>query len=68
MKKMVEIVIPELLEMRTAHIVSIGSESACGLNPDYEDGFVHLPLFSCTQAEIEFSLYIMVLYCVYLLT
>ena len=54
--------------MRTAHIVSIGSESACGLNPDYEDGFVHLPLFSCTQAEIEFSLYIMVLYCVYLLT
>ncbi|KAG6421948.1 hypothetical protein SASPL_118508 [Salvia splendens] len=41
--KMVEIVIPELLEMRTAHIVSIGSESACGLNPDYEDGFVHLP-------------------------
>ncbi|XP_047949917.1 fatty acid amide hydrolase [Salvia hispanica] len=36
--KMVEIVIPELLEMRTAHIVSIGSESACGLNPDYEDG------------------------------
>ncbi|KAG6425044.1 hypothetical protein SASPL_115467 [Salvia splendens] len=41
--KMVEIFIPELLEMRTAHIVSIGSESACGLNPDYEDGFVHLP-------------------------
>ncbi|KAL1564577.1 fatty acid amide hydrolase-like [Salvia divinorum] len=36
--KMVEIVIPELHEMRTAHIVSIGSESACGLNPDYEDG------------------------------
>ncbi|XP_042061564.1 fatty acid amide hydrolase-like [Salvia splendens] len=36
--KMVEIFIPELLEMRTAHIVSIGSESACGLNPDYEDG------------------------------
>ncbi|PIN16906.1 Amidase [Handroanthus impetiginosus] len=36
--KTVEIVIPELLQMRAAHIVSIGSESACGLNPDYEDG------------------------------
>lgn len=36
--KTVEIVIPELHEMRTAHIVSIGSESACGLNPDFEDG------------------------------
>lgn len=43
MKKMVEIVIPELHEMRTAHIVAIGSESACGLNPDFEDGLVHLP-------------------------
>lgn len=43
MQKMVEIVIPELHEMRTAHIVSIGSESACGLNPDYEDGYAHLP-------------------------
>ncbi|KAL0384378.1 UNVERIFIED_CONTAM: Fatty acid amide hydrolase [Sesamum radiatum] len=36
--KIVEIIIPELHEMRTAHIVSIGSESACGLNPDFEDG------------------------------
>ncbi|GFP86841.1 fatty acid amide hydrolase [Phtheirospermum japonicum] len=34
----VEIVVPELHELRTAHIVSIGSESACGLNPDFEDG------------------------------
>lgn len=34
----VEIVIPELPEMRTAHIVSIGSETACSLNPDCEDG------------------------------
>ncbi|KAK6156704.1 hypothetical protein DH2020_010952 [Rehmannia glutinosa] len=41
--KTVEIVIPELHEMRTAHIVSIGSESACGLNPDFEDGSVYLP-------------------------
>lgn len=48
--------------MRTAHIVSIGSESACGLNPDYEDGFVHFPLFLCIRVETEFSLYIMVLY------
>lgn len=36
--KTVEIVIPELHEMRNAHIVSIGSESVCGLNPDFEDG------------------------------
>ncbi|KAL3614418.1 hypothetical protein CASFOL_042492 [Castilleja foliolosa] len=34
----VEIVVPELHELRTAHLVSIGSESACGLNPDFEDG------------------------------
>ncbi|KAL8541704.1 hypothetical protein ACS0TY_002823 [Phlomoides rotata] len=36
--KTVEIVIPELHEMRIAHIVAIGSESASGLNPDFEDG------------------------------
>ncbi|XVE93568.1 hypothetical protein REPUB_Repub01dG0206000 [Reevesia pubescens] len=34
----IEIVIPELQEMRTAHIVSIGSEMLCSLNPDCEDG------------------------------
>ncbi|KAE9591820.1 putative hydrolase [Lupinus albus] len=33
-----EIVIPELHEMRTAHVVSIGSECLCALNPDIEDG------------------------------
>ncbi|KAL3538739.1 hypothetical protein ACH5RR_002105 [Cinchona calisaya] len=36
--KMVEIAIPELHEMRTAHIVSIGSESLSSLTPDFEDG------------------------------
>ncbi|KAL2342026.1 hypothetical protein Fmac_009966 [Flemingia macrophylla] len=36
--EMIEIVIPELLEMRTAHVVSIGSECMCSLNPDCEDG------------------------------
>ncbi|XP_059647945.1 fatty acid amide hydrolase isoform X2 [Cornus florida] len=36
--KMIEIVIPELREMRTAHIVSIGSESLCSMTPDCEDG------------------------------
>ncbi|KAG4960600.1 hypothetical protein JHK87_037233 [Glycine soja] len=36
--EMIEIVIPELLEMRTAHVVSIGSECLCSLNPDCEDG------------------------------
>ncbi|XVF01457.1 hypothetical protein REPUB_Repub04eG0091000 [Reevesia pubescens] len=34
----IEIVIPELHEMRTAHLVSIGSETLCSLNPDCEDG------------------------------
>ncbi|XP_027193520.1 fatty acid amide hydrolase isoform X2 [Cicer arietinum] len=33
-----EVVIPELLDMRTAHAVSIGSECVCSLNPDWEDG------------------------------
>ncbi|CAL0309482.1 unnamed protein product [Lupinus luteus] len=33
-----EIVIPELHEMRAAHLVSIGSECLCALNPDIEDG------------------------------
>lgn len=34
----VEIILPELQEMRTAHLVSIGSESMSSLNPDCEDG------------------------------
>ncbi|KAH1030920.1 hypothetical protein J1N35_043094 [Gossypium stocksii] len=34
----IEIVIPELHEMRTAHVVSIGSETQYSLNPDCEDG------------------------------
>ncbi|VFQ59097.1 unnamed protein product [Cuscuta campestris] len=37
--KTIEIVIPELHEMRTAHIVSIGSESLSSLNPDFENGY-----------------------------
>ncbi|XP_050364561.1 fatty acid amide hydrolase [Argentina anserina] len=36
--KIAEIIIPELHEMRTAHLVSIGSECACSLSPDCEDG------------------------------
>ncbi|MBA0619760.1 hypothetical protein Godav_005567 [Gossypium davidsonii] len=36
--KTIEIVIPELHEMRIAHLVSIGSESLRSLNPDIEDG------------------------------
>ncbi|KAI4296473.1 hypothetical protein L6164_036429 [Bauhinia variegata] len=36
--EMIEITIPELHEMRTAHVVSIGSECLCGLNPHCEDG------------------------------
>ncbi|CAK7330349.1 unnamed protein product [Dovyalis caffra] len=36
--EMVEIVIPEMQEMRTAHLVSIGSEFLNSLIPDIEDG------------------------------
>jgi Asp-tRNA(Asn)/Glu-tRNA(Gln) amidotransferase A subunit family amidase len=36
--EMIEVVVPELHEMRTAHLVSIGSETISSLNPDYEDG------------------------------
>ncbi|CAK7330355.1 unnamed protein product [Dovyalis caffra] len=36
--EMVEIVIPELQEMRTAHVVQIGSEMLNSINPDIEDG------------------------------
>lgn len=45
LQKTVEIVIPELHEMRNAHIVSIGSESVCGLNPDFEDGYVPFSIY-----------------------
>ncbi|XP_042981230.1 fatty acid amide hydrolase-like isoform X2 [Carya illinoinensis] len=38
LQPMVEIVIPELHEMRNAHLVSIGSEMLCSVNPDCEDG------------------------------
>lgn len=43
--KVTEIVIPELNEMRTAHIVSIGSETVASLNPDCNDGYVPLHFF-----------------------
>ncbi|XP_022158930.1 fatty acid amide hydrolase isoform X2 [Momordica charantia] len=36
--KIIEVVVPELLEMRTAHLVSIGSEFLASVNPDCEDG------------------------------
>ncbi|KAJ8572465.1 hypothetical protein K7X08_008976 [Anisodus acutangulus] len=36
--KTVEIVIPELHEMRIAHIISIGSEALCAPTPDCDDG------------------------------
>ncbi|XP_047250932.1 fatty acid amide hydrolase [Capsicum annuum] len=40
--KTIEIVIPELREMRIALVVSIGSEGLSELNPDLEDGYVSL--------------------------
>ncbi|XP_072060575.1 fatty acid amide hydrolase isoform X3 [Arachis hypogaea] len=36
--EIIEIVIPELHEMRTAHVVSIGSECLSSINADCEDG------------------------------
>lgn len=36
--KTIEIILPELEEMRAAHLISIGSETLCALNPDCEDG------------------------------
>lgn len=38
--KVEEIILPELEEMRTAHVVSIGSESFCDLNPHYKAGYL----------------------------
>ncbi|KAG0470407.1 hypothetical protein HPP92_017107 [Vanilla planifolia] len=35
----IEIILPEQQEMQVAHVVSIGSESLCALNPDCEDGW-----------------------------
>ncbi|KAK9071080.1 hypothetical protein SSX86_009648 [Deinandra increscens subsp. villosa] len=58
--KVLEIVIPELHEMRTAHVVSIGSEAATSLNPDLQDGKggrltldsrVSFPLFNSFSAS-----------------
>lgn len=54
---MVEIVIPELHEMRTAHVVSIGSETLCSLNPDCEDGSVSFsssPFLSYSFLNIDY--------------
>ncbi|XP_042435458.1 fatty acid amide hydrolase-like [Zingiber officinale] len=36
--EILEIILPEMEEMRTAHLVSIGSESLCGLNAHCEAG------------------------------
>nr|XP_043623689.1 fatty acid amide hydrolase-like [Erigeron canadensis] len=36
--KVLEIVIPELDQMRAAHVVSIGSEATASLTPDLQDG------------------------------
>ncbi|KAG5585533.1 hypothetical protein H5410_045967 [Solanum commersonii] len=38
-EKVLQIVIPELHEMRIGHIVSIGSESLCTLNPNCGGGY-----------------------------
>jgi hypothetical protein len=51
---MVEIAIPDLDEMRTAHIVSIGSEMLCSVNPYFEEGYVSLPL--CKGTLVDYCL------------
>lgn len=40
--KIEEIILPELEEMRTAHVVSIGTESFCDLNPHYRAGYTSI--------------------------
>ena len=40
-----EIVVPELEEMRAAHVVSIGSATLCSLTPYCEAGYVFKLLF-----------------------
>lgn len=48
-----EIVLPELQEMRNAHVVSIGSESLRSLNPDCEDGkYAELTLDTRTNLAV----------------
>ncbi|GJT25395.1 fatty acid amide hydrolase-like protein [Tanacetum coccineum] len=49
----VEILIPELNEMRTIHVVSIGSEAAASLTPDLQDGGTRLTL----DSRINFALF-----------
>ncbi|KAI7745988.1 hypothetical protein M8C21_026852 [Ambrosia artemisiifolia] len=58
--KILEIVIPELDEMRTAHVVSIGSEAATSMSPDLQDGKggrltldsrINFPLFNSFSAS-----------------
>lgn len=48
---MMEIVIPELNEMRTAHLVSIGSEMLSSVNPYCEEGYDSLPLCKGTLVD-----------------
>lgn len=43
--QVVEIVVPELEEMRAAHVVSIGCATLCSLNPYCESGYA-FKLFS----------------------
>lgn len=43
--KIAEIVLPELQEMRNAHLVSMGSEQMSCLNPHCIDGYATLPHF-----------------------
>ncbi|KAF7013252.1 hypothetical protein CFC21_027349 [Triticum aestivum] len=41
-----EIILPELLEMRTAHLVTIGSEGFCQLNAHYQEGLALIGSFT----------------------
>ncbi|MFS7979390.1 putative fatty acid amide hydrolase [Helianthus anomalus] len=58
--KILEIVIPELNQMRMAHVVSIGSEAATSMSPDLQDGKggrltldsrINFPLFNSLSAS-----------------
>ncbi|GJR81594.1 fatty acid amide hydrolase [Tanacetum coccineum] len=50
--KVVEIVIPELDEMRTAHVVSIGSEAVASLTLDFQDGLQIMSLPNASGAGL----------------
>ena len=59
--KIVEVVVPELLEMRTAHLVSIGSEFLASMNPDIEDGYTTFAFRKLTLEDLLHLLHLKII-------